>query len=49
MEAYRKEYPVGMLCDTLGVSLSGNYAWKKRLLSQHQREDNQLAEHIHSI
>jgi putative transposase len=35
-----------VLCETLGVSLSGYYAWKKRPLSQHQREDNQLAEHI---
>jgi putative transposase len=46
VEDYRKDYPVSVLCETLGVSLSGYYAWKKRPLSQHQREDNQLAEHI---
>ena len=46
MEDYRKDYPVSVLCETLGVSLSGYYAWKNRPLSQHQREDNQLAERI---
>ena len=30
MEAYRKDYPITVLCETLGVSLSGSYAWKKR-------------------
>ena len=48
MEEYRKDYPVSVLCDMLGVSLSGGSAWKKRSLSQHQREDHQLAEHIHT-
>jgi putative transposase len=48
VEAFRKEYPVSVLCETLGVSLSGYYAWKKRPLSQHQREDSQLAERIHA-
>jgi putative transposase len=46
VEAFRKEYPVSVLCETLGVSLSGYYAWKNRPLSQHQREDRQLAERI---
>lgn len=46
MEALRNEYPVRVLCETLGVSLSGYYAWKKRPLSQHQQEDQLLAEHI---
>jgi putative transposase len=49
VEEYRKEYPVRVLCETLGVSLSGYYAWKKRPLSQHQREDQQFAEHIHAV
>jgi putative transposase len=48
VEALRNEYPVNVLCETLGVSLSGYYAWKKRPLSQHQREDQLLAEHIHA-
>ena len=49
MEEYREEYPVSVLCETLGVSLSGYYAWRTRPLSQHQREDIQLAEHIHAV
>ena len=49
MEDYRKVYPVSVLCETLGVSLSGYSAWKKRPMSQHQREDHQLAEHIEEV
>ena len=49
MEEYRRDYPISVLCETLGVSLSGYHAWKNRPLSQHQREDNQLAEHIHVV
>jgi putative transposase len=40
---------VSVLCESLGVSLSGYYAWKKRPMSQHQREDQQLAEHIQEV
>ena len=46
VEDHREDYPVSVLCEALGVSLSGYYAWKNRPMSQHQREDNQLAEHI---
>ena len=49
METCRNEYPVSVLCETLGVSLSGYYAWKKRPLSQHRQEDQQLAERIHAV
>jgi putative transposase len=49
VEEYRKTYPVSVLCETLGVSLSGYYAWMKRPMSQHEREDNQLAEHIQAV
>jgi putative transposase len=49
VETFRNEYAVNLLCDTLGVSLSGYYAWKKRPMSQHQREDQQLAEQIHAV
>ncbi len=49
MDEYRKEYPVSVLCETLEVSLSGYYAWKKRPVSQHQREDQQLAEQIQAV
>jgi putative transposase len=49
VEEYRKNYPVSVLCEMLGVSLSGYYAWMKRPMSQHEREDNQLAEHIQAV
>jgi hypothetical protein len=37
---------VNLLCETLGVSVSGYYAWRKRPMSQHQREDGQLVEPV---
>jgi putative transposase len=46
IEDHRQEYPVGLLCETLAVSVSGYYAWRNRPMSHHQREDGQLAEHI---
>jgi putative transposase len=49
VEAFRNEYPVSVLCETLDVSLSGYYGWKKRPVSQHQREDQQLAERIQAV
>lgn len=49
VEEYRQEYRVTVLCETLGVSLSGYYGWKKRPMSRHQREDQQLAEHIQEV
>ena len=49
VEGYRKDYPVSVLCEALGVSLSGYYAWKKRPMSKHEREDQQLAEHIQEV
>ena len=30
VDEYRKDYPVSVLCETLEVSLSGYFAWKKR-------------------
>ncbi len=46
IEAYREEYPVSVLCETLEVSPSGYYAWCKRPLSQHAREDARIAEQV---
>jgi len=37
---------VSLLCETLDVSVSGYYAWRKRPMSQHQREDGHLVERI---
>jgi putative transposase len=49
VEEYRKEDPASVLCETLGGSLSGYSAWKKRPMSQHQQEDQQLVERIQAI
>jgi putative transposase len=46
IEDHRQESPVSLLCEPLGVSISGYSAWRKRPMSQHQREDGQLAEQI---
>jgi putative transposase len=46
IEAYREEYPVSVLCETLEVSQSGYYAWRKRPRSQHVRQDVYLAEQV---
>jgi putative transposase len=46
IERHREEYPINILCETLEVSVSGYYAWKKRPVSQHQVQDNQLAERV---
>lgn len=37
---------MSLLCETLEVSVSGYYTWRKRPMSQHCREDGHLAEHI---
>ncbi|HEY6542074.1 MAG TPA: IS3 family transposase [Ktedonobacteraceae bacterium] len=49
VEDYRQEYPVQILCDTLGVSVSGYYIWKKRPMSEHCRADGELAEQIQAV
>jgi putative transposase len=46
---YREAYPISVLCETLEVSVSGYYAWKKRSMSQHQQDDNQLAQRIQVV
>lgn len=46
IEAYREEYPVSVLCETLEVSPSGYYAWRTRPISQHMREDARIAEQV---
>lgn len=46
IEDHRQEYSASLLCETLNVSVSGYYAWRKRPMSSQQREDGQLAEHV---
>ena len=49
MEEYRQQYPINVLYETLGVSLSGYYAWRKRPLSKHRRADEVLSEQIQHV
>jgi putative transposase len=37
------------MCRVLGVSVSGYYDWRTREPSRHEREDGELAKHIHRI
>jgi putative transposase len=40
------EHPVGVLCESLAVSRSGYYRWKKRRPTKRQQEDARLADQI---
>lgn len=44
----KKQFPVHRLCNVLGVSESGFFAWKRRGASQRQRDDMVLLAHIRS-
>lgn len=46
IEQHTHEFPVVVMCQVLGVSESGYYAWRKRLTCQRKREDAQLSEKI---
>jgi putative transposase len=42
----QSQYPVTRLCQTLGVCMSGYYAWRKRAESLHSREDGERTQAI---
>jgi putative transposase len=46
IQEHQQEYPVKTLCQVLGVSESGYYAWRKREPSQRQVQNERLTEHI---
>ena len=46
---YAREYPVKWMCQTLSVSESGYYTWKRRPLSQHAQTDEVLARRIRAV
>ncbi len=46
IKAHQANYPITMLCQVLGVSTSGYYAWCDRPLSQRAKDDEQLTEQI---
>ena len=49
VSAERAHYPVARLCQLLGVSTSGFYAWLKRPLSAHAQTDDELRRQIRTI
>jgi putative transposase len=46
---HAKHYPVERQCAALGISVSGYYAWRKRGVSQHREQDQQLLEQIQQV
>ena len=46
IKAHQAIYPITMLCQMLGVSTSGYYAWCDRPVSQRSQDDKQLTELI---
>lgn len=49
MNEHRGDYPVAVLCRSLGVSPSGFYAWQRREPSPRQRANEALLEQIRAI
>jgi putative transposase len=49
IEQHKHEYPIVVMCNVLGISESGFYAWRKRPACQRQREDAQLTEAIRQV
>ena len=48
IDVAKESFPVTRLCQVLGVSQSGYFAWRSRPASQRQREDLVLLTHIRS-
>ena len=49
IKQYKNEFPVVVMCQALEVSESGYYAWLKRPVCQHQREDAHIKQEIQQI
>ncbi len=49
IEQHKYEFPIVVMCNVLGVSESGLYAWRKRPTCQRRREDAQLTQEIQQI
>src|SRR5829696_5019588 len=48
IDAAKAEFPIQRLCQALGVSPSGCFAWRSRPASPRQREDLVLLAHVRS-
>lgn len=49
IEDCRNDYPIGVLCDALGVSSSGYYAWRSRPESRRKADNRTLLDDIRRI
>jgi putative transposase len=49
IQAHQQHWPVAVLCDTLGVSRAGFYAWQKRPASTRQQRRDALLVEIRAI
>ena len=49
IEQHKHEFPIVVMCNVLGVSESGLYAWRKRPACQRTREDAQLTQEIRQV
>jgi len=49
IEKYKHEFSIVLICNVLGVSESGFYAWRKRPTCQRKREDAQLTQEIRQV
>lgn len=49
IQAHQQHWPVAVLCDTLGVSRAGFYAWQKRPASTRQQRRHALLVEIRAI
>ena len=49
IKAEKANYPLNVLCRTMGVSRSGYYAWEGRSLSRRRRRNEELVERIRDV
>jgi transposase InsO family protein len=49
IDTYRSEFEVGKMCRALRVSRSGYYAWRKKPVSEREKENEKLAAEIRDI
>jgi hypothetical protein len=49
IEQHKHEFAIMVMCQILGVSESGLYAWRKRPVSQRKREDALLTQEIEQV
>ena len=49
IEEHKQEFPIVVMCQVLGISESGFYAWRKRPTCRRQREDAQVTQEVRQV